>query len=226
MLPIMRILLLGAGISGAMAFLAPVASAIDPLEQPAAHNGDAVSAVGFAAGGVGGYRVISGGEDATLRSWTLQLNEERVQFLDHEVYDLEASIDGSIVATGEGGWNGGTSTHTLRIWPADGFDADSALGHVGTGAPIGFVYVVAISPSPENSFTAVSGFYGKILIYDRVSLTLYATIETGNKRTKAIAFSPDGKILAATWKGGRFNSGPFQTSATPTLANSFSYQCL
>ena len=197
---IIRTLLLGAGISGAMAFLAPVASAIDPLEQPAAHNGDAVSAVGFAAGGVEGYRVISGGEDATLRSWTLQLVEERVQLLDHEVYDLEASIDGSTVATGEGGWNGGTSTHTLRIWPADGFDADSELGHVGTGAPIGFVYVVAISP--ENNFTAASGFYGKILVYDTSNLTLYATKETGNKRTKAIAFSPDGKILAATWKGG------------------------
>jgi len=202
MLPIMRILLLGAGISGAMAFLAPVASAIDPLEQPAAHNGDAVSAVGFAASGVEGYRVISGGEDATLRSWTLQLIEERVQLLDHEVYDIEASIDGSTVVSGEGGWNGGTSTHTLRIWPADGFDPDSELGHIGTGAPIGYVYVVAISPFPENSFTAVSGFYGKILVYDTISLTLYATKETGNKRTKAIAFSPDGKILAATWKGG------------------------
>ncbi len=82
MSPKIRTLLLGAGISGVMAFLAPRAHAIDGLileeEQPAAHNGDDVRAVGFAADGVGGDWVISGGEDAKLRSWTLQLVEERV----------------------------------------------------------------------------------------------------------------------------------------------------
>jgi len=182
-----------------MAVLAPVASAIDELifvvEQQPAHDGEAVRAVGFATDTAGEYWVISGGEDATLRSWSLQLAEERVQDLDHEIYDLEASTDGSIVATGEGGWNGGTSTDTLRIWSADG------LAHeIGTGAPIGFVYVVALSP--DNKFAAVSGFYGEILIYETTSLTLYATKETGKKRTKAIAFSPDGSMLAAIWKGG------------------------
>ena len=197
MLARIRTLLLGAGISGAMALLAPAAHAIDGLileeEQPAAHNGDAVRAVGFAADGVGGDWVISGGEDATLRSWTLQLVEERVLTLDHTIYDLEPSVDGSIVATGEGGWNGGTTSDTLRIWSADGLE-------VGTGAPIGFVYVVAISP--DKRWTVASGFYGKILVYETTNLELYATKVTGKKRTKAIAFSPDGAILASTWKGG------------------------
>lgn len=200
MLQRIRTLLFATGISGAIALLAPVASAIDPLVQQAAHDGDSVNAVAFAADGGGGYRVISGGEDATLRSWTMQLVEERIQFLDHEIYDLEASIDGSIAATGEGGWNGGTSTHTLRIWSANTFGAESEDGPIGTGAPIGFVYVVAISP--DNLFTVVSGFYGKFLVYKSSNLSLYATKETGKKRTKAIAFSPDGTILAATWKGG------------------------
>ncbi len=185
--------------------LAPAAHAIDGLilveEQPAAHDGDAVRAVGFAADGVGGVWVISGGEDATLRSWTLQLVEERVQTLDHTIYDLETSVDGSIVATGEGGWNGGTTTDTLRIWSADGFAAGSADGpEAGTGAPIGYVYVVAISP--DKSWTVASGFYGEILVYATTNLELYATKPTGKKRTRAIAFSPDGTILASTWKGG------------------------
>ena len=196
-LPRIRTLLLGAGIFGAMAFLAPAAHAIDGLileeEQPAAHNGDAVRAVGFAVDGVGGDWVVSGGEDAKLRSWTLQLVEERLLTLDHTIYDLEPSIDGSIVVTGEGGWNGGTTTDTLRTWSADGFE-------VGTGAPTGFVYVVAISP--DKSWIVASGFYGNFLVYKATNLELYATQETGRKRTKAIAFSPDGTILASTWKGG------------------------
>ncbi len=197
MLARIRTLLLGAGISGAMAFLAPAVHAIDGLilaeEQPAAHNGDAVRAVGFAADGLGGDWIFSGGEDARLRSWTLQLVEELVLTLDHTVYDLEASLDGSIVVTGEGGWNGGTTTDTLRTWSSDGLE-------VGTGAPIGFVYVVAISP--DNSWIVASGFYGDFLIYEATNLELYATQVTGGKRTKAIAFSPDGTILASTWKGG------------------------
>ena len=200
MLPIIRTLLLAAGISGAMAFLAPAAHAIDPLVleavRPSAHDGDDVRAVGFAADGLGGDWIFSGGEDAKLRRWDLALGPVLVVpvlTLDHTVYDLEPSLDGSFVVTGEGGWNGGTDSDTLRIWDADGFVA-------GTGAPIGFVYVVTISHN--NSFIAASGFYGQILVYDTTSLTLCTTKETGNKRTKAIAFSPDGTILAATWKGG------------------------
>jgi WD40 repeat protein len=180
-----------------MAFLAPAAHAIGELileeAQPAAHDGDAVRAVGFTDDGFGGVWVVSGGEDAKLRNWTLQLVEERVLTLDNTIYDLEASLDGSIVATGEGGWNGGTTADTLRIWSADGFE-------VGIGAPIGFVYVVAVSP--DNLWTAASGFYGEILVYKTTNLELYAAKATGKKRTKAIAFSPDGSILASTWKGG------------------------
>ena len=108
MLPRICMLLLRAGISGAIIFLTPGASAIEPLElqaaQNAAHNGEVVSAVGFATDGAGGYRVISGSVDATLRSWAPNfetLDWQRTQTLDHEVYDLDASIDGSIVATGQ-----------------------------------------------------------------------------------------------------------------------------
>jgi WD40 repeat protein len=180
-----------------MALLAPTAHAIDSLilevEEPAAHNGDAVRAVGFAQDGSGGDWVVSGGEDATLRRWSLDLVEAPAELLDHTVYDLEASVDGSLVGTGEGGWNGGTDTDTLRIWSAAGLEA-------GTNAPIGFVYVVALSH--DNQWAAASGFYGDFLIYQTANLELYWTQITGKKRTKAIAFSPDGSLLAATWKGG------------------------
>jgi len=177
-------------------------------EEPAAHDGDAVRAVGFVTDGAGGTWIVSGGEDAHLRYWDLEINneddqvlneqEEQTQPLDHTIYDLEPSVDGSIVVTGEGGWNGHANSDTLRIWPAVG---DS----VWTQAPIGFVYCVAISPSPDNLWTVASGFYGDIVVYKTETLELYATKATKKHRTKALAFSPDGSVLASTSTAGRIH---------------------
>jgi WD40 repeat protein len=203
--------LVGAGLVGAMVLLAPAARAIDALgleqEQIAAHNGDAVRAVAFAADGAGEDRLISGGEDAQLRSWTLQLVEGAPQALDYTIYDVASSPDGSIVATGEGGWNGSAGTDTLRIWSPDGLQA-------GTGAPIGYVYVVAVSP--DKNWTAASGFDGDIVVYDTATLVLHTMKVTNKKRTKDIVFSPDGRIIATSSKGGAIQLWSFpQATCTP-----------
>jgi WD40 repeat protein len=171
-----------------------------------AHDGDAVRAVGFAAAAGGGPRVVSGGEDARLRSWNLSLEEAGVQSLDHTVYDLEVSPDGALVVTGEGGWNGGTDTDTLRISDADGL-------RYGTRAPIGYVYCVAISP--DTHWTVASGFYGDIVVYATTDLQLYANRATKKKRTKALAFSPDGSLLASTSTAGRILLWSFPGDCSP-----------
>jgi WD40 repeat protein len=161
--------------------------------------------VGFANDGEGETWIVSGGEDAHLRNWTLQLaaspvqTPPPVQTLNHTIYDLD--VDGSIVVTGEGGWNGHANSDTLRIWDADGF-------LVGTQAPIGFVYCVAISP--DNLWTVASGFYGDIVVYETDTLELYATKATKKKRTKALAFSPVGSVLASTSTAGRIQLWFFQ----------------
>jgi hypothetical protein len=101
-----------------------------------AHGGDAVRAVGFIADeaeeGVR-VRVISGGDDAYLRSWSWtppdpldsqepeDLQLEVFGMLDHPIYDLESSADGFKVVTGEGDWNGGPGSDTLRIWDPNDF---------------------------------------------------------------------------------------------------------
>ena len=181
----------------------PIPELVLKAEQPAAHDGDDVRAVGFTADSYGRTWVVSGGEDAKLRSWNLLLVEEveRYQPLDHTIYDLEPSFDGSIVVIGEGGWNGGTDSDTLRIWNADGFLL------VGTRAPIGYVYVVTLSP--DKRWTAASGFYGDIVVYDTTNLELHATKATKKKRTKALAFSPDGSIIASTSTAGRIQLWSF-----------------
>lgn len=178
------------------------------LEQPDAHDGDALRAVGFASDGAEGTWIVSGGEDAHLRYWNLQLAAQGDPLtLNHTIYDLEVSVDGSIVATGEGGWNGSANSDTLRIWGADGFLA-------GTPAPIGYVYCVAISPSPDNFWTVASGFYGDIVVYKTADLELYATKATKKKRTKALAFSPDGSVLASTSTAGRIQLWSFPEECT------------
>lgn len=175
----------------------PVSELQLSAEQPAAHEGDAVRAVGFITNGI-----VSGGEDAFLRYWNLLLIEQvsQNQPPHHTIYDLEPSLDGSIVATGEGGWNGSANSDTLHIWYADG-------SRFGTRAPIGYVYCVAISP--DNLWTVASGFYGDIVVYYTEDLVLYATKATKKKRTKALAFSPDGSVLASTSTAGRIQLWSF-----------------
>jgi WD40 repeat protein len=180
-----------------------------------------VRAVGFIADGAVGVQVISGGEDALLRSWSWNLVDpedfklEVVGILDHPIYDLESSADGSRVVTGEGDWNGGPGSDTLRVWDASHFfpepggstDPPEALPLVGTTAPIGFVYCVAIPP--DKQWIVASGFYGEIVKYGLSSLVLEDTKKTKKKRTKALAFSPDGDILASTSTAGRIQLWSF-----------------
>jgi WD40 repeat protein len=158
--------------------------------------------VGFITNGI-----VSGGEDAYLRYWNLLLIEQvsKNQPPNHTIYDLEPSVDGSIVATGEGGWNGSANSETLHIWYADG-------SRFGTRAPIGYVYCVAISP--DNLWTVASGFYGDIVVYYTEDLVLYATKATKKKRTKALAFSPDGSVLASTSTAGRIQLWSFPEDCT------------
>jgi WD40 repeat protein len=182
-----------------------------------AHQGDAVRAVGFIDAGAEETWVVSGGEDKFLRRWSWTsgntvLSQESSQELNHTIYDLEVSADRSIVVTGEGGWNGGPGSNTLRI-----FDASSFEELEGITAPIGFVYCVAISPdlNPDNLWIVASGFYGEIVVYGPDSLELIATKKTKKKRTKALAFSPDGATLASTSTAGRIQLWSFNCDSDP-----------
>ena len=183
----------------------PPSEPVDELELEneilASHGGDAVRAVGFVADGTE-VQVVSGGADAHLRYWTLDLNQPPVVDLSlpNIIYDLDVWTDAggtSIVATSEGGWNGHAGSETLRIWDAFG----SPLTE--TQVPIGFVYSVAFSPW---GWIAASGFYGDIVMYrnwtEPYALELYDTTVTKKKRTQALAFSPDGSLVASASTAG------------------------
>lgn len=171
-------------------------------EQPAAHDGAAVRAVGFAADGAGETRVVSGGEDSHLRSWTLELGQQIDRPVPNIIYDLDVSTDWNLVATGEGGWNGSAGAATFRIWQADGMQL------LQSQAPaVGYVYSVVLSPG--NQWAIATGFYGELAVHLASSLELYDTTATKKKRTRALDFSPDGRVVAsASTRGIQLRSFP------------------
>jgi len=164
--------------------------------QEDSHDGDSVRAVGFIKDGME-VQVVSGGADAHLRYWTLDLRPTVDLVLPNIIYDLDVLTDDadgtSIVATGEGGWNGSAGSETLRIFNASGGELRK------TQVPIGFVYSVAFSPL---GWIAASGFYGDIVVYETYALVLYDTTATRKKRTRALAFSLDGSLVASASTGG------------------------
>ncbi len=93
----------------------PPGESVDELEliheEPDSHGGDSVRAVGFIEDGME-VQVVSGGADGQLRYWTLDLNQPPVVdwSLPNIIYDIDVLTDdvsgASMVATGEGGWNG------------------------------------------------------------------------------------------------------------------------
>jgi WD40 repeat protein len=174
--------------------------AVPPAEN--SHEGDSVRAVGFVADMEAGMYVVSGGADEHLRYWTLDLNLN--QQVDHILpnipyaIDVATDADGSIFALGEGGWNGHAGAPTLSTWQAA---LPMQLTQLQAEAPpIGFVYSAAVSS--DKQWVAATGFYGDIAVYSADTLTLYATTATKKKRTKSLAFSPDGTIVASASTGG------------------------
>jgi WD40 repeat protein len=178
-------------------------------EQPAAHGGAAVRAVGFATDGAGGAGVVSGGNDSHLRNWTLELSQQIDRSLPNIIYDLDVSTDWNLVATGEGGWNGSAGADTFRIWQTDGMQL------LQSQAPaVGYVYSVVLSP--DNEWAIATGFYGELAVHQTSSLQLYDTTATKKKRTRALDFSPDGGLVAsASTRGIQLRSFPQDGDCVP-----------
>ncbi len=167
-------------------------------ERQHSPGGDAVRAVGFVVVVVDGMeetRVVSGGADAHLRNWTLDLSQQIDRSLANIIYVIDVSTDGYIVATGEGGWSGHAGADTFRIWDA----VDMELTQTQRPA-VGYVYSLALSP--DNEWAIATGFYGELAVHQTSTLELYATTATKKKRTKAIDFSPDGSLVVSASTGG------------------------
>ena len=138
---------------------------------------------------------MSGGADAHLRNWTLDLSQQIDRPLANIIYDVDVSTDGYSLASGEGGWNGHAGADTFGIWSAVGMQVTQSQAPA-----VGFVYGVALSP--DNEWAIATGFYGDLAVHLASTLELYETTVTKKKRTQSIDISPDGSVVAAASTGG------------------------
>lgn len=185
-----------------------------------AHGGLAVRSVDVYLDDGGQSYVVSGGADASARTWVLSdiaSGPESITVLNDEIYDIDASNDlsrGPIIVTGEGGWNGGPDGDTLRVLSPSSSsppNLDELAGYV-TG---GYNYCVAISPARDGKvLVAASGYYGSVNIRQLDDATCTSASATcplvdvsnsiieGDRRVDAISFVPGSPLRLARSLGG------------------------
>lgn len=133
-----------------------------------------------------GKRVVSSSQDRTVRLWDIETGAQLVVLYGHSnvVFHCSYSPDGTLIASNEGG-------REVRIWNAKLAERDGVLrGHTG------FVYGVAFHPDGER--IASASWDGTIRIAEATTGRLLHTLtHRKNASLNCVAFSPNGKLLAA-----------------------------
>ena len=163
------------------------------LRQWNAHAGE-VHSLRFGLGNGSRQWLISAGNDKFVKLWDWERGE-----LAHAIaIDDQA---GQIAMSGDGKWLASGSMRGLpRLWrlskSADGVDVTSIKIEGWAATP-----VEAVSFSPDSTHLAYGDWMGNLRVVDMSTL---ATVDmgTGNQPIRAVAFSPDGKTLTASFAGG------------------------
>jgi WD40 repeat protein len=140
------------------------------------HQGS-VNAVSVVAG-----RIASGGEDATARLWAISGGDPVVLTHAKALNALALSPDGKTLATG--GWN-----KAVTLWKTS--SGEKLIEHP-TESPI---WSIAFSPSGKH--LAVGTGYELLLLDVDPAFRVRATLLPNRHLVSSVAFSADGKYLAA-----------------------------
>lgn len=164
-----------------------------------------------------GKRLVSSGLDGTIRVWDVAQRREVFRYRGHKFGVMYGVWE--VAYTPDGQWilSGGSDT-TIKIWSADGGDGflrEHALATSGdvdavqaaTVYPnpsqekdwlvgnLGFVESVAFSP--DSTLIATASSDDTVRLFDLKTREQLHVFEQHDQNVGAVAFSPDGKLLAS-----------------------------
>lgn len=130
-----------------------------------------------------GQRIVSGGQDTTIRIWDFATGRELYKFVGHDgpVYRLVVMPDGKrLVSIAD-------KDLAVKVWDLEKFELISSL------AP-NSAHVTALSVSPDKRFIVTGGEDGKARFWDVDRGVLLRTIEH-DRPLYSMMISPDGRHL-------------------------------
>jgi len=148
-----------------------------------AHS-DKVSCVAFLPDG---KKLVSGGEDRTLRIWDAQTGSLlRTMNSSTVIMAIACSADGNLIASGN-------FDKTIKIWDVRaGLLLRTLKGHSGS--------VLSVAFSADGKKLLSGGWDNTVRVWDVESGQLLNTLTAHSGRVSAVAFSPNGKrIISGSW---------------------------
>lgn len=135
-----------------------------------------------------GRRVVSGGSDAVARVWEITTGRELMVLSGHgaAVHAARFTPDGRHVLTGGG-------DGTTRVWDVS---VGGARDHVTV--PAAEVITTTVAFSPDGTMFASPREPSGVTLWDTVTGDEVRTLTGPDAKLANVAFSPDGRLLAAT----------------------------
>ena len=134
-----------------------------------------------------GSKLVSGGEDCSVRLWDVSSKQQLIRFSGHTNSVL------CVTATGNKVVSGGYDS-TVRIW-----DMSTATELLQMNDHNGSVWAVACPPEggPNTNFVASGGYDKSIRLWDMSTGRQLAKLDGHTHPVNSVAFSPDGKTLVS-----------------------------
>ncbi len=131
-----------------------------------------------------GRRVISGGQDGTVKVWDAAAGQPELTLTGHTraVFGVAVSGDGKHIVSG-------SHDHTLKVWNADtGEEERTLVGHTGT--------VLGVAISADGTRVVSGGTDWTVRLWDPASGQEQRTISGQSTAVLAVALSADGRRMA------------------------------